>query len=101
SGPNLFFDIDALTQSMNYKPVVAGNQSNGNAGTKGCDDAGKASMETGPSKDYILLPLWTADPPISTDPKSPQEKENPLFDDGKTNDSDANEDPGKEDEVHD
>ncbi|GJX91077.1 uncharacterized mitochondrial protein-like protein [Tanacetum coccineum] len=31
SGPNWLFDIDALTKSMNYKPVVAGNQSNGNA----------------------------------------------------------------------
>ncbi|GKF47636.1 retrovirus-related pol polyprotein from transposon TNT 1-94, partial [Tanacetum coccineum] len=39
SGPNWLFDIDALTKSMNYKPVVVGNQSNGNAGTKGCDDA--------------------------------------------------------------
>ncbi|GKE14174.1 hypothetical protein Tco_1421751, partial [Tanacetum coccineum] len=28
SGPNWLFDIDALTKSMNYKPVVAGNQSN-------------------------------------------------------------------------
>ncbi|GKB44739.1 putative reverse transcriptase domain-containing protein, partial [Tanacetum coccineum] len=37
SGPNWLFDIDALTNSMNYKPVVAGNQSNGNAGTKACD----------------------------------------------------------------
>ncbi|GJR12897.1 putative ribonuclease H-like domain-containing protein [Tanacetum coccineum] len=37
---NWLFDIDALTKSMNYKPVVAGNQSNGNAGTKVCDDAG-------------------------------------------------------------
>ncbi|GJU27601.1 putative ribonuclease H-like domain-containing protein [Tanacetum coccineum] len=46
SGPNWLFDIDALTKSMNYKPVVAGNQSNGNAGTKACDDAGKARMET-------------------------------------------------------
>ncbi|GJT15243.1 putative ribonuclease H-like domain-containing protein [Tanacetum coccineum] len=27
--------------------VVAGNQSNGNVGTKACDDAGKARMETG------------------------------------------------------
>ncbi|GKA03782.1 retrovirus-related pol polyprotein from transposon TNT 1-94 [Tanacetum coccineum] len=26
SGPNWLFDIDALTKSMNYKPVVAGNQ---------------------------------------------------------------------------
>ncbi|GJT92631.1 putative ribonuclease H-like domain-containing protein [Tanacetum coccineum] len=40
SGPNWLFDIDALTKSMNYKPVVAGNQSNSNAGTKACDDAG-------------------------------------------------------------
>ncbi|GJX18045.1 hypothetical protein Tco_0218877 [Tanacetum coccineum] len=41
SGPNWLFDIDALTKSMNYMPIVAGNQSNGNAGTKACDDAGK------------------------------------------------------------
>ncbi|GJZ09441.1 putative ribonuclease H-like domain-containing protein [Tanacetum coccineum] len=40
-GPNWLFDIDALTNSMNYKPVVAGNQSNNNAGTKACDDAGE------------------------------------------------------------
>ncbi|GJR23841.1 putative ribonuclease H-like domain-containing protein [Tanacetum coccineum] len=40
SGPNWLFDIDALTKSINYKPVVIGNQSNGNAGTKACDDAG-------------------------------------------------------------
>ncbi|GJS33554.1 putative ribonuclease H-like domain-containing protein [Tanacetum coccineum] len=40
SGPNWLFDIDALTKSMNYKPVVAGNLSNGNAGTKACDDVG-------------------------------------------------------------
>ncbi|GJR47088.1 putative ribonuclease H-like domain-containing protein [Tanacetum coccineum] len=70
SGPNWLFDIDALTKSMNYKPVVAGNQSNGNAGTKACDDAGKARMETVPGKDYILLPLWTADPPFSQSSKS-------------------------------
>ncbi|GJR21905.1 putative ribonuclease H-like domain-containing protein [Tanacetum coccineum] len=59
SGPNWLFDIDALTESMNYKPVIAGNQSNGNAGIKACDDAGK--IETVPGKDYILLPLWPAD----------------------------------------
>ncbi|GKG03483.1 retrovirus-related pol polyprotein from transposon TNT 1-94, partial [Tanacetum coccineum] len=62
SGPNWIFDIDALTKSMNYKPVVAGNQTNGNVGTKACNDAGKARMETVPSKDYILLPMWPADP---------------------------------------
>ncbi|GKE48956.1 putative ribonuclease H-like domain-containing protein, partial [Tanacetum coccineum] len=60
SGPNWLFDIDALTNSMNYKPVVAGNQSNGNISTKACDNAGKARMETVPGKDYILLPMWPA-----------------------------------------
>ncbi|GKC15357.1 putative ribonuclease H-like domain-containing protein, partial [Tanacetum coccineum] len=93
--------VEENLHSMNYKPVGAGNQSNGNAGTKACDEAGKARMETGPGKDYILLPLWTVDSPISTDPKSPQEKDVPLFNDGKANDSDASEDSGKEDEVHD
>ncbi|GKD58665.1 putative ribonuclease H-like domain-containing protein, partial [Tanacetum coccineum] len=28
NGPNWLFDIDALTKSMNYEPVVVGNQSN-------------------------------------------------------------------------
>ncbi|GJR41448.1 hypothetical protein Tco_1217132 [Tanacetum coccineum] len=54
---------------MNYKPVVVGNQSNGNAGTKACDDAGKARMETVPGKDYILLPMWPADPLFSQNSK--------------------------------
>ncbi|GJU24323.1 hypothetical protein Tco_1162944 [Tanacetum coccineum] len=66
----LAFDIDALQSHLNYKPVVAGNQSNGNAGTKACDDVGKARMETVPGKDYILLPLWPADLPFSQNSKS-------------------------------
>nr|GEV53213.1 ribonuclease H-like domain-containing protein [Tanacetum cinerariifolium] len=31
SGPEWLFDIDSLTKSMNYEPVLAGNQSNGDA----------------------------------------------------------------------
>ncbi|GKF34064.1 hypothetical protein Tco_0107264, partial [Tanacetum coccineum] len=84
SGPNWLFDIDALTKSMNYKPVVAGNQSNGNAGTQACDDAGKARMETVPGKDYILLPLWPADPLLSQSLKSsPDDGFKPSGDDEK------------------
>nr|GEV71302.1 uncharacterized mitochondrial protein AtMg00810-like [Tanacetum cinerariifolium] len=51
---NWLFDIDALTKSMNYKPVVAENQSNGNTGTKAYDDAeSKSSQDDGfqPSSD--------------------------------------------------
>ncbi|GJV26956.1 putative ribonuclease H-like domain-containing protein [Tanacetum coccineum] len=51
SGPNFLFDIDALTNSINYKPVVAGNQSNGNVGTKACDDAGKGRMAIVPGEE--------------------------------------------------
>ncbi|GKD86605.1 putative ribonuclease H-like domain-containing protein, partial [Tanacetum coccineum] len=69
SGPNWLFDIDALTKSMNYKPIVVGNQSNGNACTKACDDVGKAEIEIVPGKDYILLPLWPAYPLLSQSSK--------------------------------
>ncbi|GJX39102.1 retrovirus-related pol polyprotein from transposon TNT 1-94 [Tanacetum coccineum] len=40
SGPDWLFDIDALTRTMNYEPIVAGTQSNGFAGTKASDNAG-------------------------------------------------------------
>ncbi|GKF38589.1 hypothetical protein Tco_0118650, partial [Tanacetum coccineum] len=93
SGPNWFFDIDALIKSMNYKPIVAGNLSNGNTGTKACDDVGKARMETIPGKDYILLPLWTADPLFSQSSKSsPDVGFKPSGDDEKK----VTEKPGKE-----
>ncbi|GJW71908.1 putative ribonuclease H-like domain-containing protein [Tanacetum coccineum] len=46
-GPNWLFDIDELTKSMNYKPVVTGNQSNSNAGTKACNDNLKESHDAG------------------------------------------------------
>nr|GEV96493.1 hypothetical protein [Tanacetum cinerariifolium] len=70
SRPDWLFDIDALTRTMNYEPIVTGTQSNKFAGTKASDNKGQARKETEPVKDYILLPLWTADPPFSRDPKS-------------------------------
>ncbi|GJX37950.1 putative ribonuclease H-like domain-containing protein [Tanacetum coccineum] len=69
SGPTWLFDIDTLIKSMNYKLVVAGNQSNGNAGTKENIDAGHAGKKTVPDQEYILLPLWIQDPPFSSTSK--------------------------------
>ncbi|GKA49385.1 putative ribonuclease H-like domain-containing protein [Tanacetum coccineum] len=84
SGPDWLFDIDALTRTMNYEPIVAGTQSNGFAGTKANENAGQARMETGSIKDYILLPLWTVDPPFSQDLKNSQDDGSiPSSDDGK------------------
>ncbi|GJZ72504.1 hypothetical protein Tco_0636355 [Tanacetum coccineum] len=61
-------------------------------GTKVCDDAGKARIESVHGKDYILLPLWTADPPFSQSSKSfPDAGFKPLGDDEKK----VTEKPGK------
>ncbi|GJR74741.1 ribonuclease H-like domain-containing protein [Tanacetum coccineum] len=98
SGPDWLFDIDALTRTMNYEPIVAGTQSNGFAGTKASDNAGQARKETEPVKNYILLPLWTADPPYSQDPKSSHDDgSKPSSDDGKK----VDEDPRKDSECND
>ncbi|GJV32969.1 putative ribonuclease H-like domain-containing protein [Tanacetum coccineum] len=59
---------------------------------------GQARKETKPVKDYILLLLWTADPPYSQDPKSSQDDgSKPSSDDGKK----VDEDPRKESECKD
>nr|GFC28544.1 retrovirus-related Pol polyprotein from transposon TNT 1-94 [Tanacetum cinerariifolium] len=73
NGLNWLFNIDALTKTMNYQPVVAGTQSNGNEGTKDDNNAGQARKEKEHGKDYILLPLWTVDLPFIQDPKSSQD----------------------------
>ncbi|GJW60671.1 putative ribonuclease H-like domain-containing protein [Tanacetum coccineum] len=45
SGPDWLFNIDLLTNSMNYEPVTAGNQTNRNAKDAVADDAGKKITE--------------------------------------------------------
>ncbi|GKC36485.1 ribonuclease H-like domain-containing protein [Tanacetum coccineum] len=72
SGPDWLFDIDALTRTMNYEPIVARTQLNDFADTKASDNAGQARKEIEPIKNYILLSLWPADPPYSY-PKSSQD----------------------------
>ncbi|GKG32687.1 hypothetical protein Tco_0430197, partial [Tanacetum coccineum] len=79
---------------MNYEPVVAGNQSNGSAGTKAYDNVRKARAKTVPNKDYILLPLWTQDPSFSSSSKdSPDAGFKPSGEEEKKD----YEDPGNED----
>ncbi|GJY40343.1 putative ribonuclease H-like domain-containing protein [Tanacetum coccineum] len=98
SGPDWLFYIDALTRTINYEPIVEDTQFNGFVGTKVSDNAGQARKETEPVKDYILLPLWTADPPYSQDPKSSHDDgSKPSSDDGKK----VNEDPRKDSECKD
>ncbi|GJR74235.1 ribonuclease H-like domain-containing protein [Tanacetum coccineum] len=52
--PEWLFDIDSLTNTMNYQPVIAGNRSNGNAGIETNFDAGQAGKEKEPDQEYIF-----------------------------------------------
>ncbi|GJW16336.1 putative ribonuclease H-like domain-containing protein [Tanacetum coccineum] len=78
SGPKWLFDIDALTKSMNYEPVVEGNQSNGDACTKACNNAGKARMETVPGeeekKDAEHPEIKDSEVPNTEEPRVNQEQ---------------------------
>nr|GEW61549.1 uncharacterized mitochondrial protein AtMg00810-like [Tanacetum cinerariifolium] len=54
-GPEWLFYIDSLTNSMNYEPVTAGNQTNNDAGIEINPNAGKAGQEKASDHEYILL----------------------------------------------
>ncbi|GJS86029.1 putative ribonuclease H-like domain-containing protein [Tanacetum coccineum] len=78
-GPNWLFDIDSLTNSMNYQPVTAGNQTNKNAGpqeangdtglNKSVDDR-QSEEKNVSAQQYIVFPLWSS---ISSSYKSSDE----------------------------
>ncbi|GJW59908.1 putative ribonuclease H-like domain-containing protein [Tanacetum coccineum] len=52
NGPEWLFDIDSLTNTMNYLPVSAGNRTNGNgAESSPKDDAGKKNEVKDPAKE--------------------------------------------------
>ncbi|GJZ46120.1 ribonuclease H-like domain-containing protein [Tanacetum coccineum] len=79
-GPNWLFDIDSLTNSINYQPVFAGNQTNknagpqetnGNTGLKKNVNAGQTEEENVSTQQYSVFPLWSS---ISSSYKSSDDK---------------------------
>ncbi|GJV33088.1 putative ribonuclease H-like domain-containing protein [Tanacetum coccineum] len=54
NGPKWLFDIDSLTQSMNYVPVAAGTISNESACTQGELNAGTSTQKEEISQDCIV-----------------------------------------------
>ncbi|GJX28023.1 putative ribonuclease H-like domain-containing protein [Tanacetum coccineum] len=68
-GPTWLFDLDYLTDSMNYQPVRSENQANKhagpqeanqNAGTEDNIDAGDSAIEAESAQDYFVLPIWSS-----------------------------------------
>nr|GEX72133.1 hypothetical protein [Tanacetum cinerariifolium] len=66
-GPKWLFDIDSLTNSMNYEQVTAGNQTNNDAGIEINANAGKAEQEKASDHEYILLPFMPSSTQSSND----------------------------------
>ncbi|GKF00449.1 putative ribonuclease H-like domain-containing protein, partial [Tanacetum coccineum] len=58
TGPKWLFNIDSLTQSMNYVPVTAGINSNESAGTQGDLNAGTFTGLEETSQECIIMPIW-------------------------------------------
>nr|GEY28691.1 hypothetical protein [Tanacetum cinerariifolium] len=73
SGPIWLFDIDTLTQSMNYQPVVAGNQPNSSAGIQETLNACTVGKEATFVQQYVLVLLWCSGY------KDPQNTDNATF----------------------
>ncbi|GKC34460.1 putative ribonuclease H-like domain-containing protein, partial [Tanacetum coccineum] len=73
NGPDWLFDVDSLSKSMNYVPVIAENQTDGIAGKRDNIVAGQAEKKIEPKQEYILIPICTTDPLISQDPKVSEE----------------------------
>ncbi|GJU80257.1 putative ribonuclease H-like domain-containing protein [Tanacetum coccineum] len=95
-GPTWLFDLDYLTDSMNYQPVRSENQANKhagpqeanhNAGTEDIIDAGDSEKEDESAQDCFVLPIWssyssTITPDLKTDAKreGPREEEQVFLD---------------------
>ncbi|GJR11256.1 putative ribonuclease H-like domain-containing protein [Tanacetum coccineum] len=85
-GPNWLFDLDYLTDSMNYQPVRLENQANKHAGPKEANhsagtqdniDAGNSKMEVESGQDYFVLPIWSFYTSTVKSSKAKNEGENP------------------------
>nr|GFA69221.1 ribonuclease H-like domain-containing protein [Tanacetum cinerariifolium] len=73
SGLTWLFDIDTLTQSMNYQPLIVGNQPISSAGIQENLNAGTVGKVAELVQQYVLLPLW------SFGSKNPQNTDNAAF----------------------
>ncbi|GJW33965.1 retrovirus-related pol polyprotein from transposon TNT 1-94 [Tanacetum coccineum] len=86
TGPNWMFDLDFLTNSMNYIPVSVENQVNVDAGTQDSYVAGSSGKDKGPTQEYILLPLQPHRTRIPIEDAAPEAHEKPSEISPKDND---------------
>nr|GEU44740.1 putative reverse transcriptase domain-containing protein [Tanacetum cinerariifolium] len=80
SGPTWLFDIDTLTKTMNYQPVIAGNQSNPSVGVQEQFQAENTGEEI--KQQYVLFLVWSfsSTNPQNTDGDAAFDEKEPEFD---------------------
>ncbi|GJV94154.1 putative ribonuclease H-like domain-containing protein [Tanacetum coccineum] len=92
TGPNWMFDLDFLTNSMNYIPVSVENQVYVDAGTQDSYVAGSSGKDKGLTQEYILLPLQPHRTRIPVEDVPPFAHEKPSESSPKENDVQDSED---------
>ncbi|GJS20476.1 putative ribonuclease H-like domain-containing protein [Tanacetum coccineum] len=101
TGPNWMFDLDFLTNSMNYIPVSVENQVNVDAGTQDSYVAGSSGKDKGPTQEYILLPLQPHRIRIPIEDVAPVAHETPSESSPKENDVQDSEDAANKESEQD
>ncbi|GJX73230.1 putative ribonuclease H-like domain-containing protein [Tanacetum coccineum] len=100
SGPDWMFDLDFLTNSMNYVPVSVENQVNMDAGTQDSYVAGSSGKETEPSQEYFLLPIHRHRPKILVGDVVQDTQDKPFENTPKNNEVQDSKDIAEKEEQH-
>ncbi|GKA95115.1 ribonuclease H-like domain-containing protein, partial [Tanacetum coccineum] len=100
SGPDWMFDLDFLTNTMNYIPVSVENQVNVDAGTQEHYIAGSSEKDKEPTQEYVLLPLHPQRTRILVEDVVQAAQEKPFENSPKDNDVQDLEDVADKEEQH-
>ncbi|GKB98365.1 putative ribonuclease H-like domain-containing protein [Tanacetum coccineum] len=100
TGPNWMFDLDFLTNTMNYIPVSVENQVNVDAGTEDSYVVGSSGKDKGPTQEYILLPLHPHRTRIPVEDVASAAQEKPSKSSPKDNDVQDSEDVAHKEGQH-
>ncbi|GKC99146.1 ribonuclease H-like domain-containing protein [Tanacetum coccineum] len=100
TGPDWMFDLDFLTNTMNYIPVSVENQFNMDAGTQDSYVAGSSGTDKEPTQEYILLPLHPHRTRIPVKDVVQDVQEKPSKNDSPDKDVQDTEDAADKEEQH-
>ncbi|GJR82683.1 putative ribonuclease H-like domain-containing protein [Tanacetum coccineum] len=100
TGPNWMFDLDFITNSMNYIHVSVENHVNVDVGTQDSYVAGSSGKDKGPTQEYILLPLQPHRTRIPVEDVAPAAHEKPSESSPKDNDVQDSEDVADKEGQH-